>query len=477
MGAEVERAARNDVDRGSRFDAGASHSALPAMSVERTPSGYLRGDDSHARYMRLDVAKILKRFHFVERTLVKAQAGWIPSIGHFETKMALPEMLWQDAMTADACRERVFELRYPSRMMEVGDDAPLISLCEAAADAPTQTALLRALGEVFKPALLRGYEAYLEVADELADGPTMRFLQAAVRDKQEQVARLGALAEAVAEADDAGARRTADAWVEGLTAALDGCGGISLEEPRQDARQPALPGRTPLRIPDRPERDPRFPYARFYWPDTIDPGFPYGEGVLLQLRSAVSHLNEVWAVESAGAVLHAFADELGWEFVRDAARWTYDEARHTRMGYERLRRWGFEPAEMPVGSYIYDSAAGSDPVVRLGMLHYFETKNIGKKTERAKAFSDYHDAVSQRDMEFDWADETIHAHYGRHWLKALHARDPRRFPDHETLVERCEALVAETIAGATDEDRHRSRSLAQAMILKAERLVDGSARG
>ena len=117
-----------------------------------------------------------------------------------------------------------------------------------------------------------------------------------------------------------------------------------------------------------------------------------------------------------GAVLNAFAEDLEWEFMYDAARWTYDEARHTRMGYDRLRAWGYEPQEMPLGSHIYDSANGQDPAVRLGMLHYFETKNIGKKTKRANAFGSYQDRVSQHDMDFDWADETIHAHYGKRWL-------------------------------------------------------------
>ena len=64
--------------------------------------------------------------------------------------------------------------------------------------------------------------------------------------------------------------------------------------------------------------------------------YPYGDGLHLQLRSAVSHLNEVWAVENAGAILEAFADSLGWEYVVDAARWLYDEARHTMMGWTRL---------------------------------------------------------------------------------------------------------------------------------------------
>ena len=54
---------------------------------------------------------------------------------------------------------------------------------------------------------------------------------------------------------------------------------------------------------DDPARDPRYFASSFYWPDVLDPAYPYGEGVALQLRSAVSHLNEVWAVDTAGRIL------------------------------------------------------------------------------------------------------------------------------------------------------------------------------
>ena len=173
--------------------------------------------------------------------------------------------------------------------------------------------------------------------------------------------------------------------------AAAGPGGRRSQSNRRKPQRPEANclAQRPFRLAEIPARDPRFHLCRYYWPDVVDPAFPYGDGVRLQLRSAVSHFNEVWAVETGGAVLHAFADDLGWEFIYDAARWTYDESRHTRMGYERLKSWGYRPDEIPLGSYIYDSARGQDPVIRLGMLHYFETKNIGKKTKRAEAFGSY----------------------------------------------------------------------------------------
>ena len=89
------------------------------------------------------------------------------------------------------------------------------------------------------------------------------------------------------------------------------------------------------------------------------------------------------------------------------------------------------------------------------MLGYFETKNIGRKRERAQAFHEMGDATSETDMEFDWADETLHAEYGRRWLRRLleaRGEDPESWP---SVLERCERLVQERVGPG---DVRRSRA-------------------
>jgi hypothetical protein len=435
-------------------------------------NSYLPGSNQRARYMRMDTAAILKRFHFCERALIVAQAGWLAGVSVLDAKIDLAKHLWQDALIGNDLRNRVFELRYPNRLLEVGDDAPIVEVFEEAINAPNGLAFVEALAAVYKPQLLAAYRAYLDVADAIADGPSIRFLKIAIQDKESQIEELDSLVDLLKAAADAPEQQVSSRWVASLQDRLGQVGALSLEAPAQPDQPAALAGRRPFQFAEVPARDSRFQQCRFYWPNVIDPEFPYGEGVMLQLRSAVSHLNEVWAIESGGAVLHAFADKLGWDYILDVARWTYDEARHTRMGLERLGRWGFEPDELPLGTYIFDSARGQDPIIRLGFLHYFETKNIGKKNERAEAFASYEDAVSQHDMEFDWADETIHAHYGRKWLDALRAKYPQEVPDRDTLLSQCETLVEDVIASATPEDISTIRAVANAMIDKAGKQAE-----
>ena len=352
--------------------------------------------------VRFDTAQALTRLFYREQAVVLACGGWVPRVALLEHKADLARTAWDAALAAEALRERVFELRYPARFLEEQAE-------ELGVDEPEDLRPLAA-------ELHDDYAAYLKAADELADGPSMRIVDAALRDKQRH--------------------------------------------------QEAL---APIELTDDdPARDPRYFASSVYWPDVLDPTYPYGEGVALQVRSAVSHLNEVWAVDTAGRILHELSPELGWEFTSDAARWLYDESRHMLMGKERLVRWGFEPAQIPLGGYIYEACAGRDPLYRLGMLGYFETKNIGRKRERAQAFHDMGDATSETDMEFDWADETLHAEYGRRWLRRLleaRGEDPESWP---SVLEECERLVQERVGRATSDDLERIRTCADALVAAAQ---------
>jgi uncharacterized ferritin-like protein (DUF455 family) len=429
---------------------------------------FLPGRARRAQLMRLDSAAILKRFFFCELALIRAQAGWLAGFAPFEVKMAIPRFIWEDAQTADALRRRVYELRYPNRLIEVGDDAPLITIFEEARHAADPATYLSGLG-VLIDCLGNAYRSYLDVADDLGDGPTKRFLEMAMREKRSQAEELAALANAFPLRSD-GQEHT-DLWARAIKARLAAVGGLSLHAPGADPHPPALPRALPFSPAQTPGRDQRYHLNRFYWPDNIDPSYPYGEGIQLQLRSAVSHLNEVWAVDTAGLILDAFADQLGWEFVVDASRWVYDESRHTRMGWTRLREWGFAPDELPLGTYIYDSARDEDPIYRMGMLHYFEAKNIGKKTKRAAVFASYGDAASRHDMDFDWADEGIHAAYGKRWLAALLKQRGMQEGAFDKIGLRCKELVARTVAGATPHEIQDIRDVADRLIAHARQLA------
>src|ERR1700738_1344588 len=91
------------------------------------PSEFLLSPQPRARWMRADTAQVLKRFFFCERALLINEAAWIPAIAPLEIKTGLARFVWQNAETAHALRERVFELLFPSRLLdEEGADHAVI---------------------------------------------------------------------------------------------------------------------------------------------------------------------------------------------------------------------------------------------------------------------------------------------------------------------------------------------------------------
>jgi uncharacterized ferritin-like protein (DUF455 family) len=432
---------------------------------------YLRGEQPRARWKRLDTAQILKRFFFCERSLIVGASAWIPHLYDLEVKMAVPYYCWQNAETANDLRERVFELRFPSRMMDhEGADRPLAALLAEIRNAPTAAAFLTAWGSIALTALRDAYREFLDHSDPLADAPTYRFLELSLKEKENQIATLARWAE-LESARDLANRTLNEKWISEFSNQLEFLGGIGTDDAPPDVQITPIPGSRPNLAPDLPARDPRYWPCRFYWPDIIDAEFPYGEGLLLQLRSAVSHLNEVWAVEHGGIILSEFSEVLPWEWIHDAARWTYDESRHCRMGQNRLTAWGFDPAEVPLGSYIYESAKGAEPIYRLGMLYFFETKNIGRKPERTAVFKEIGDQASEHDMDFDWADETIHATYGNRWLRTLHELNPEKYPAADKIRNDCESLVKNIIASASVAEKSAIIERADKMIQRANELA------
>ena len=417
--------------------------------------------------MRLDTAQLLKRYFFCERSLLIGMAAWIPAIAPLEIKTGLARFLWQNAETAHALRHRVFELRFPSRLLEEeGNDHALVEILSGARDSPSVSAYLLSMAQALLPALRDSYQAYLQTSDAIADAPTHRFLSLALAEKVEQVKAFEQWAQAELSRVPPD-REQALAWTRAIAQRLATVGGIGVEPSPAAPLAGPLTGSRPYLVPETPARDHRFWPCRFYWPDVVDPSYPYGEGMQLQLRSAISHLNEVWAIEAGGVILSSFADVLPWEWIHDSARWTYDESRHCRMGYDRLMAWDLDPAEIPLGTYIYDSASGEDPVYRLGMLYFFETKNIRHKPVRARLFHEYGDNLSEHDMDFDWADETMHAGYGKHWLKellAVRGQDPAA---HDQVRERCGQLVSNYVSTATAEEVASIKQQAGSLMAQA----------
>jgi uncharacterized ferritin-like protein (DUF455 family) len=138
-----------------------------------------------------------------------------------------------------------------------------------------------------------------------------------------------------------------------------------------------------------------------------------------RVLQGINHLNEMWAAEAVGVVA-AELDDMPWEFYRDAARWAYDESRHSAMGEERLTAWGYRVGvDVPCVADHYNAVSDVPAIQLLALLHGFETNGPKYKAWLKGECEADNDLASAQDCDFDWADEALHLTYGIKWLRHL----------------------------------------------------------
>jgi hypothetical protein len=367
-----------------------------------------------------DAARLLKRLYLTERETMRALGAKQLAVANWELKAATPRHLWHDSQHANALRERVLELRYPRRDVEVDHDPELTSFLDYLTRAQSDAEFACGIYQVLKPALIAAYGDYLAKADDLNDAPSIYQLKHILIDEREHLEEIAPVLAGLS-ADEVAA---AQPWIEGLTAHLAAIGGILGEGPKGEIpSDPRYAGRPPYELPRRAVRDPRFS------PAVVEsPGRPATSPREQQVWYAIDHANEVWAAEVPGAFIWHFRD-MPWNFYTDVARWSYDEMRHSLTGIRRLDAWGFEMGvDYPMVGDPYHAILekGGGLLDVLALLYFFEKDAPANRQKTRKKFSAMEDTASTQDTDYDWADEAIHLKYGYTWLSHLFDSDKEK---------------------------------------------------
>lgn len=367
-----------------------------------------------------DAARQLKRLYLTERETMRALGAKQLSVANWELKAITPRHLWHDSRHADTLRERVLELRYPRRDVEVGHDPELTAFLDYLTRAQSDAEFAFGIYGVVKPALIAAYRDYLAQADELNDAPSIYHVSHILIDEQQHLDQIIPVLNGLPKDEVAAAQP----WIDGLQAHLAAIGGILGDGPKGEIpADPRYANRPPYELPSRAVRDPRFS------PAVVEsPGRPSTSQREQQVWYAIDHANEVWAAEVPGAFMWHFRD-MPWTFYTDVARWSYDEMRHSLTGIRRLDAWGFEMGvDYPMVGDPYHAILekGGGLLEVLALLYFFEKDAPANRQKTRKTFSAMEDAASTQDTDYDWADEAIHLRYGYTWLQHLLGPDKER---------------------------------------------------
>jgi hypothetical protein len=307
----------------------------------------------------------------------------------------------------------VNELRHPSVDVGTAPDARLALVFDELAHARDTGELLDGVYVIVRAALADALRSYLTTANPLADYPSLRLVEAALRDEERAVEWGRAAAAAVPAQGD---------WPARIAALLAAAGGLlgdaAVGEPPRELRCADGPP-VPDRVVRRDERfvDPFNQSARIdsYCDDETRPADERAYAL------AYKRLREMDVPEWMAPII-ASSSEEPFERRRELSRQLWDEARHAMMGEVALERQGVRFFRFPIeiqGSLALNTRF--EPREAHLLLWVIEQDLMaaatGKKHELEVAAL-HGDPLLTTFQDFDWADEVLHARTGRRSIVA-----------------------------------------------------------
>jgi hypothetical protein len=411
-------------------------------------------DASRIGYPVEENVRRLLRYQWTERRLMRDLLSHLTAEPVWEVKCGYALHQWQDAEHVDRLRRRIGEMRHPVPPLEEAPDAGLDALLEEAVRSHDAVELLAGSYAVVREALATAYRDHLATTNPLVDHPTRRILRAALADHEESLAWSHAALTALTREDPAATAR-AGAWQNHLRAWLDAAGGIAGPAPEDSGPLPPSRATAPWTPDFHPRRDARFTgqYAFEFPPHVVynDPRVPADERNLALLCKRTLEMD----VPEMMASIMIERGDAPWEFHFDFSRQLWDEARHAMMGTVALLARGVDWTRIPLNvGFSLRLNLHATPLERQTMLYAIEQSLMPGETGKRYEFHTAEaadDPLSAHFHDYDWADEVLHAHIGRRWLK-------REGIGTEQAMERTQAIHQRTWAAL---ERYRSAEPAE----------------
>jgi hypothetical protein len=368
----------------------------------------------------------LKRLNWIEQLLCDLVLVRLNATPEWEVKGGLGHHIHLDSQHAQWLQTRVAELRHPPHNFHIAPATALEQFCQEALRSQNTVETLTAIYRVIRPALRAAYQHHYDTTNPLVDQPTRRFVRFILLEEEEQIAWGQTALDALIQSDDEHA--TATAWQSHLEAYLKAARGILGDDPEYSGDLPEPRADAPL-VPDfTPQRDTRLESHNYSFP----PHWVYAQRERpvdeRTLALVCKRLLEMDVPEMMASIIWRAREEAlvngkakSWEYTADMARQMWDEVRHSMMGESWLVSHGIDWTQIPLNvgfSEVLNSLATAKEshaalyAIEQGLM----PQNSGKAYEWRVA-RDSGDAQAQLFMDYDWADEVLHVHIGRHLIE------------------------------------------------------------
>ncbi len=362
-------------------------------------------------------ARRLQRIGFVDRRLMRLEAGHMCARPEYEVKGALARFCWQDAYHHDQLRNRCKQLRMSTVAFDKCPDERLETLMEEVLRSPDTIRLLTALFEVVKPASVVACRRYVEAAQPIVDEPTILMLRHQLIDREDQLAWGIEALRVLRSAADSESLAFAAVWKAHIAQLLEAAGGIDGQLPCKELDPALVVQSKPFELPRESTRDTRFRTAIIK-----NEGITFEDNDQGRFKSMLfARYFEMSPAEGVAAV-HFMAQGKPWAFYLDTARHCWDEVRHAWFGEAALRDMGFDVTSVPnwtgwhhmtMNLFNLDEAYTHLTIaIEKAAMKY----PPGKREEWEFARDVAKHPLMTTFQDFDWADEVVHAGFGQRWI-------------------------------------------------------------
>lgn len=349
----------------------------------------------------------LKRYAFLEQSVMRTLAGWLPGVPEWEVKNELGLHIWEDADACERLRGRLREMR--THHPEKGISEPLRHLASELDCAGNTLELLSTVYLVVKKALLETYRLHPTLTYPVFDRPTIKVLGELTEIYDRQVAWAEGMAARLASSYEP------SGWQGYITALFAAAGGV--DGSVANALLPERPAGHPLLLPWKEcQREPGWP---IFDPDTdVEPDRETQPDAHREWRFR-HYLNEMTAAETIGSILW-MTPEMPWEFQYNTARHLWDEVRHSQLGQLVIRQLGYEIKDIWQVVQIYNVMMTLPAVDQYALLTtVIEPNGMPEKRRNIEHFETIQDDVAAQAISYDWSDENYHVRWGKKWTPVM----------------------------------------------------------
>ena len=364
-------------------------------------------------------ARRLTRFFYFERRLMQGLGSWTLSIPDFEVKIETGRHIFWHADAARKLRERLLEQEQRKAPLDGFRDDEIDMLIDEMLSAADTPELLVGVHQVLGRALEVAYRHHCDDTCPVTDAPTLRMVKQIMLDYEPMLA----WADATINAYIAGGvdESRLEQWRWHLWRVLASIGGVTGSD--EHTTRPELRIDTqPYSRGDVPLRDARF--VTFHHTGDYDLAdgtarFDPGSYEAMRLRFVRSQRDEVDAIEAFGTFIWdiRFKD---WQAEYDLARITWDESRHTEIGYRSMQTMGYDPYELPNRLTSSTCRGPMEPEYAMAEINLFGEVGVIKTiNDLIDTARNNDDRVLAHISDFIRSDERTHVRKGQSIIKIM----------------------------------------------------------